>query len=901
MANRYWVGGSGTWNTTSTTNWSTASGGASGASAPTATDSVFFDSNSNVGTGAFTVTVSAAVCLDFNAPGTSTALDGAMTLAMGTSTLTVSGSWTNQATNFSITGTTGTITFNATTSKTITSNGVSFGCNVTFSGTGGTWQLQDALTTASSNTTTLTLGTLDLNNKSLTTGVFSSTNTNTRSIGFGTTGSIVLNSGTAGTTVLSMATATNFTFTGTSNIRAAMSVTRTFSFGGTAGSTSSNVMNLNLTSGASTPTATGNFRQIDFTGSTCTPTSTFNCFGFTLASGGTYTSATFVLIGTGTITFTSKSVGTLTINASGITATLQDNGTVTGTTTLTQGTLDLNNKQLTTSIFSSNNSNTRSIAFGSTGSIITNTASALQINLDMSTATNFTYTGTSNISAAMSTTRGFFFGDTAGATASNVMNINLTSGASVPTLTGSFKQVDFTGSTCNPGGVTINCAGFTLASGGTYSSTTFNSSLTSGTITFTGKSIASLTINASGITTTLQDTGTVVGTTTLTSGTLDLNNQLLNTWIFSSTNSNTRSIAFGSTGYINLNYTFSAALVLDMQTATNFTFTGTSKIQSGMSVTRTFSFGGAAGATASNVMNIAIISGSSTPTFSGTFRQIDFTGSTCNPGFTSIICAGFTLSSGGTFSNTTFRVGDQASGTLNFAGKTISGLLLGNTTVLGNTVTMQSAGTIGSLSLTNGTLDLAGYTLTNTGNATVLAGTKNLTFNGGTLLLSSNGASVWNNANPTNFTTTAGTGTGTISMTSASAKTFAGGGSTYNCTLQNAGAGALTISGSNTFTTISNSVQPTTFTFTAGTTQTVTNFNVSGTAGNLVTIGSTTTSAATLSKTTGTVSVSYCSISYSAATGGASWQAYTTNGNVNGGNNSGWIFSLSSGNFLVFF
>ena len=50
----------------------------------------------------------------------------------------------------------------------------------------------------------------------------------------------------------------------------------------------------------------------------------------------------------------------------------------------------------------------------------------------------------------------------------------------------------------------------------------------------------------------------------------------------------------------------------------------------------------------------------------------------------------------------------------------------------------------------------------------------------------------------------------------------------------------LTITGSNTFTTIANGVQPTTFTFTAGTTTTVTNWNVSGTAGNLVTIGSAT-------------------------------------------------------------
>ncbi len=47
MADRYWVGGTGTWNSTSTTNWSASSGGASGASVPTAADNVFFDAGSD--------------------------------------------------------------------------------------------------------------------------------------------------------------------------------------------------------------------------------------------------------------------------------------------------------------------------------------------------------------------------------------------------------------------------------------------------------------------------------------------------------------------------------------------------------------------------------------------------------------------------------------------------------------------------------------------------------------------------------------------------------------------------------------------------------------------------------------------------------------------------------------
>jgi hypothetical protein len=50
MANRYWVGGTGTWDTSSTTHWSASSGGSGGASVPTSADSVFFNANSGGGT-----------------------------------------------------------------------------------------------------------------------------------------------------------------------------------------------------------------------------------------------------------------------------------------------------------------------------------------------------------------------------------------------------------------------------------------------------------------------------------------------------------------------------------------------------------------------------------------------------------------------------------------------------------------------------------------------------------------------------------------------------------------------------------------------------------------------------------------------------------------------------------
>ena len=49
MADRYWVGGSGSWNSTAGTKWATTSGGVGGATVPTSADNVFFDANSGVG------------------------------------------------------------------------------------------------------------------------------------------------------------------------------------------------------------------------------------------------------------------------------------------------------------------------------------------------------------------------------------------------------------------------------------------------------------------------------------------------------------------------------------------------------------------------------------------------------------------------------------------------------------------------------------------------------------------------------------------------------------------------------------------------------------------------------------------------------------------------------------
>jgi hypothetical protein len=169
MANRYWVGGTGTWNTSSTTNWSASSGGPNGASVPTAADSVFFDQ-----AGTYTVTTTGSLtCLDFTVSAGTVAFTN-------TGTITVSGSMSLLA-GTTWGGSMG-LAFNATTTgKTVTTNGVVLG-NTSFSGAGGYWTLGSALTVGSTSSITVLAGTFDTGGYAVSCGIFNSSNSNVRTI-----------------------------------------------------------------------------------------------------------------------------------------------------------------------------------------------------------------------------------------------------------------------------------------------------------------------------------------------------------------------------------------------------------------------------------------------------------------------------------------------------------------------------------------------------------------------------------------------------------------------------------------------------------------------------------------------------------------------------------------------
>ena len=96
-----------------------------------------------------------------------------------------------------------------------------------------------------------------------------------------------------------------------------------------------------------------------------------------------------------------------------------------------------------------------------------------------------------------------------------------------------------------------------------------------------------------------------------------------------------------------------------------------------------------------------------------------------------------------------------------------------------------------------------------------------------------------------------------------------------------------TISGTSTFNDLTLTA-PQTVSFTSGTTQTISGtFTCTGSAGNIITIKSSSAgTAASLSKSSGTVSCDYLSLKDSSASGGAIWMAGANSTNVSG--NSGW-------------
>lgn len=603
----------------------------------------------------------------------------------------------------------------------------------------------------------------------------------------------------------------------------------------------------------------------------------------TLVAGQTFTyTGTLTITATATLTTGGKTLGAVTINAAGGTVTLGSALTCTGIVTLIAGTLTTSgsNYAITSSYIDASGSTTRVLTLN--GSTITGTSG--QYSFYVNTTTGITFNaGTSTIVASNA---GSLYGD--GLTFRNITYNNTS-------MVGTY--IGF--SSCN----TLTLTAPTAVSAGLsfygVNTSTISTLAFSGTTAVKRIMLCSSSLDLVG--------GTANLTVTSVTGLSDVDFRDI---AFNSSRSGTR---LGNCGG-NSNITFPAAKTVywNLTGTQSWGATGWATSSGGTPAVNNFPlaqdtvvFDDTGAATQVNIdasWNIGTLNMSARTSA----LTINFTG-TCT------FYGSLTTGSGITYSGTALMYfANRSAATLTSAGKTFTNRLqvscFGSTLTLQDAFTSSNSGT--ALSLGYGTFNANGYNITlSSGTSDVDLGTtssrsssatRTFALGSGTLTIAGSGVAF----DATNLTGLTVTGTGAISMTSASAKTFSGRNVNYDSiALNQGGAGALTVTGSNTLGSITNTygvTGATSILFTAGTTTTLASWNAVGTAGKLLTIGSVTAASHTLSKSSGVVNANYLSVSRSTATGGAAW--YAGANSTNGGNNSGWIFANApSSGFFMFF
>lgn len=310
------------------------------------------------GTGALAFTAGSYRDLDFTDGTNPTGYGGAM--SYGTSSLYGNLKFSTNMTT--LTASNNVLTFAATSgTKTIYTAGQTIDRSFVFNGVGGTWQLQGAFTSGATRSLTLTSGTLDLNNYTMTIGVFTSTVSTARTLAFGT-GKLVLTGNNSN--VCQTSTGTNLIVTGSKRVELSYSGgtgTRTISGATTATAIEgTNLLDYFVTAGTDIVTFSGSrgYGTIDFsnggTSTFTTPGSLTNAalsiYGNLIlnstmvVSSGTSTVSMRATSGTKTITSASQTLDfPLTINGLGGTFSCSDALTLGSTRalTMTDGTLQL--------------------------------------------------------------------------------------------------------------------------------------------------------------------------------------------------------------------------------------------------------------------------------------------------------------------------------------------------------------------------------------------------------------------------------------------------------------------------------------------------------------------------------------------------------------------------------
>jgi len=953
MADRYWVGGAGTWDATTTTNWSATSGGAGGASAPTLIDNVIFNSASNATAYAVTLGTNANA-LDITIAGPAA---GNVTITAASSLINLYGSWTNAATSVVFSGSGSLVLWASTTGKTITTNGVSLGAlNVIPNNATGGWTLGSAI--AFTGTLSLQGGSFNTGNYSVTCANFSGSNAVVRSLTLGTS-TITLDNTAAWT----FTTTTNLTFNAGTSTIIASSASVTFSGGGL---TYYNVSFTSVTALTHTIQGANAFNNLTFTSRT------------TDGVGAIVVSANQTISGTLTLGAANTAVRRLFVRSD----TIGTQRTLTVATIATLADVDFQDTVAAgaSGTFSGtrlgNCTNNSNITFGAGQTVYWNLAGAQNWSAVAWATSSGGAPAVNNFPLAQDTA---IFDDTGSVTGTITIQIGWNLPAINITKTGAMTLANGTQTPRIFGGLTLQAATVTTGTGAwTYAAYGVTSTFTSNTATFTPP----LTIQAPTGTVTLADglTQPSTVTTTLTAGTLNLNNFTLSTGVFNSSNANTRTITTGTGSFT---VTGNATAIWGTNTATNLTYT------SGVpTVNATYS--GAVGTRSVNTsaglvdrINLNITAGTDIFAPSSTFgvNNYNFTGfsGTLTAVNTSIygsltLSSTMTVSAGtGTF---TFKA-TSGTNTITSAGKTMDFPITFDG--VGGTWQLQAALTSGATrttTLTAGTLDLASYTLTTGLFSSSNSNTRVLAFGTGKIVLTGTNSNIWvtntatnltltgtrtvevtavgtlgqqrslaggsinaggSSANAANFYITAGTDTlslgtvpravGTVDFTGFSGSTLA---NTepyiYGNLILSAGMTVtpgtaiwtFATTTSQTITTNGKTLDfPITFdgiggTFTCqdaltlGSTQalTMTNGTLQLKSGTTNTVGSIATSGtnqkflsattpgtqATLSDASGTNSVSYLTIQDSNATGGAIFNAFRSDFNVDSGNNTGWEF-----------
>lgn len=407
MANKFWVGGTATWNGTAGTKWASSSGGTGNQPIPTTSDAVFFDNMS--GSGTVTIGASSA-CASLDTSSFGGTIAGATALAISAGDLKLGGNWTY----------TGTLSFPDTsgTTRVITSNSVALVAPISITGVGGVVQLADALSTTKA--ITHTNGTFDTNGKTVSALSYTASGTAARTLMLGNSQFTVTNTAVAWsvnvtTFTLTTGGASKIIFTGSSSQMTTGGGTLTyddisvsengnFTF---SGALVCRDVTLAVTGGSSNVvvTTTLTCRNLDWTGTTASWSGASGVLtmsgNLTLAAGMTNSNTSGITFSgtSGTQIVTSNGIAlasTIAQSGAGGTTQLADTFSTTKAFTLNAGTFDTNGKACTASgVNLTGATTTRAMTLGA--SIVTVTGAGTNwTNSGDNTGLTFT-AGTSNI------------------------------------------------------------------------------------------------------------------------------------------------------------------------------------------------------------------------------------------------------------------------------------------------------------------------------------------------------------------------------------------------------------------------------------------------------------------------------------------------------------------------